>query len=215
MLERVVARTRQARHLDDVIIATTNQPEDEAIISVAEVLGVPIFRGSESDVLDRYYHVATQHDVETVVRINADCPLIDPDVIDRVITAFREYKVDYASTSISRTYPLGIGAEVMTYPALRKAWRQAKESYERTHVTPYIYHNPERFKLLSVTLERGDYSHHRWTVDTQNDLDFVREVYARLSDEYASWTKVLALLEKERELIKINQHIEQKDLREG
>lgn len=216
MLEHVVARTERAETLDEIVVATTTEPEDEAIVSVAGELEVPVFRGRQQDVLDRYYHAARKYDADVIVRITSDCPLTDPSITDRAVRAFKEHAPDYASTSLEqRVYPRGIGAEVMTFEALQEAWEQADESYERSHVTAYIYQHPERFQLLRVPSQHGDYSHHRWTVDTPDDLAFVRAVYRRLNDSFASWTEVLEVVEGEVELMKINESVQQKKLEEG
>ena len=215
MLGHVVTRTQQAEMIDQIVVATTTKPDDEAIVSTASELGVPAFRGSEPDVLDRYYRAAKQYEVGTVVRITADCPLTDPDVTDRALRTFKKQKPDYASTHLKRrTYPRGVGAEVMTFEALKEAWEKADESYEREHVTPYIYQHPDQFQLYHISSSHGDYSHLRFTVDTSHDLAFVRGVHNRLDNEFASWVEVIDLLEKNPNMIKINQHVEQKKLRE-
>ena len=216
MLEHAVRRTQKADTVDRVVVATTTESEDDAIVSHAGAMGVSTFRGSESDVLDRYYRAAKEYDVDTVVRITSDCPLTDPGVTDRAVRTFEKHKPDYASTSLKeRTYPRGIGAEVMTFEALERAWKQADKSYERAHVTPYMYQHPEQFHLVKVTSEHGDHSRHRWTVDTPDDLAFVRAVFERLDDPFASWTEVLQVLEAEPEFMRINQHVQQKQLEEG
>ena len=216
MLEHVISRTARANTLDEIVVATTTEPDDEAILSVAGKLEVPVFRGSEQDVLDRYYQAAREYNASVVVRITSDCPLTDPAVTDRAVQTFKEHAPDYASTSLKhRVYPRGIGAEVMTFEALQEAWEQAEKSYERSHVTPYIYQHPEQFQLLHVPSGHGDYSHHRWTVDTPDDLAFVRAVYKSLDDPSASWTKVLEVVERESELLHINRDVEQKPLEEG
>lgn len=215
MLALVVLRAQRAELLDKVVVATTVNPADEAVVTECGRLGVEVFRGEEEDVVDRYYRAAKAQHAKTVVRITSDCPLIDHGIVDKVIRAFQEEGTDYASNSLKRTYPRGLDAEVMTMAALEKAWKEAGKLYERVHVTPYIYLNPGLFKLLSVTCE-SDYSHYRWTVDTQEDLDFVQAVYARfVNNDSFTWRDVLALLEKEPELAALNRHIRQKNLEEG
>jgi len=149
------------------------------------------------------------------VRITSDCPLIDPAIIDRVIGAFLSKRPDYASNVVERNYPMGLDVEVMTMQALTKAWREADKPYERTHVTPYIYQNPSLFRLLHVTGD-ADYSHYRWTVDTPEDLAFVRTIYERFGNSNSiRWQEVVGLLDSEPELADINRHIRQKSLMEG
>jgi spore coat polysaccharide biosynthesis protein SpsF len=155
-----------------------------------------------------------------VVRITSDCPLIDPEVIDKTVAAFLEAKPDYASNALDRTYPRGLDTEVMSFTALSRAWQEARKPYEREHVTPYIYEHPDKFKLLSVT-GAADFSSHRWTVDTAEDLEFVRTIYARFkaNPEFAgcefSGRDVLDLLELEPELAEINRSVMQKALHEN
>jgi len=214
MLWYVIERTRAAKTLDDVIVATTTEPADDIIVAFCRQHGVSCFRGSETDVLDRYYHAACQHDVRIVVRITSDCPLIDPGIVDKTVRAFLAEQADYASNSLVRTYPRGLDTEVMTAGALETAWREAQQPYQRSHVTPYIYENPEWFRILSVTGEE-DYSAYRWTVDTPEDLELVRAIYARFESKEFLFSDVLRLMEREPELAEINRSIAQKALHEG
>lgn len=210
MLAKVVARLRRACLINEVGIATTDLAVDDAIVSECRKRSVPVSRGDEKDVLDRYFRAAQLSKAEIVVRITADCPLIDPEITDKTIAAFLEARPDYASNVMKRTYPRGLDTEVISFSALERAWRQAQKPYEREHVTPYIYEHPEDFKLLSVTGEQ-DYSSHRWTVDTPEDLEFIRVVYSRFAGDTAfSWRDVLGLLEREPEIVELNRFIEQK-----
>jgi spore coat polysaccharide biosynthesis protein SpsF len=210
MLARVVRRTATADGLDDVVVATTSNPADDAVVQTCIQNGWHYFRGSENDVLDRYYHAAEKFLAEIVIRVTADCPLIDPGVINRVMQAFFQAKPDYASNTLKRTYPRGLDVEVMTSKCLTRAWREAIEPWQRAHVTPYIYNNSKGFHILSVTGE-SDYSCHRWTVDTPDDLAFVNAVYARLSDpEDFSWNDVVSILSREPELAEMNRGVAQK-----
>jgi spore coat polysaccharide biosynthesis protein SpsF len=215
MLERVVSRTERAKLLDKVVVATTTEQADDLIDSLCRKRDWPCFRGSQNDVLDRYYQASLAHQVEVVVRITADCPLIDPGVIDQVVSAFLEEKPDYASNTLERTYPRGQDTEVMTQSALGRAWRDAREFYQREHVTPYIYQDPSSFRLLSVASE-VDYSHYRWTVDTPEDLSFVRAVYDRMGTrENFTFRDVLTLLMREPALVEVNRYVRQKSLTES
>lgn len=208
MLVRVVNRVNRSKRLDKAVVATTNDTRDDAIVEICKERDWPYFRGDEYDVLDRCYQAAKTYDSETVVRITADCALIDPEIIDRVVEAFLEKGTDYASNTLTRTYPIGLDVEVMTFDALSRAWHEAGEPYERMHCTPYIYQNPERFRLLNVAAEK-DYSSYRWVVDTAEDLEFVRAVYSRLGNSDAfGWGDVLRLLSKEPELMEINRRVE-------
>lgn len=215
MLARVVRRTQKATLLDQVTVATTTEPSDDAIVTECANLGVPTFRGDEQDVLDRYYQAALTHNADVVVRITSDCPFIDPILIDQAIHSFCSEMPDYASNGLARTYPRGTVPEVIKMDALRQAWREAKEPYQRVHVTPYFYQNPDAFRLLPVTgdADCGDY---RWSVDTPEDLEFARAVYARLgNNDSFSWLDMLTLLNEQPNLMNINRHIKQKTLEEG
>jgi spore coat polysaccharide biosynthesis protein SpsF len=215
MLARVMRRTRRAVSLDEVVVATTVERADEALVAECVRLAVPVFRGDEQDVLDRYYQAARAHRAEAIVRITSDCPLIEPEVIDKVVHAFLDARPDYGSNTLERTYPRGLDTEIMTLTALELAWHRATESYQRVHVTPYLYQNPDQFTLLSVTNDK-DYSRYRWTVDTPEDLAFVRQVYCRLgNDDAIRWTDILDLLAREPELAELNRAAQQKALHEG
>ncbi len=214
MLARVVRRARRSRLVDEVAVATTTEPEDIAIVEECRSLGVRYFRGSEQDVLDRYYRAAREFSADAVVRITSDCPLIDPEIIDLVVRAFLDNEPDYASNTLVGTYPRGLDVEVFSMKALERARAEASMDYQRIHVTPYLYQNPGIFRLLSVTGDE-DYSRYRWTVDTQEDLDLVRTIYGMISkDDDFSWRDVLALMKREPALAEINRHIRQKSLEE-
>ncbi len=215
MLARVVRRTVRAKLVDEVVVATSTNSADDPVAQQCRQLGVACFRGSEDDVLDRYYHAAIAHRADVVVRVTSDCPLIDPEVSDRVIRAFLDMEPDYASNTLHRTYPRGLDTEVMTAAALERAWREATEEYQRIHVTPYLYQHPEQFILLPV-IGREDLSANRWCVDTLEDLELLRAIYARLGPEDCfSWADVYRLLTEEPSLSELNCGIRQKHLVEG
>lgn len=212
VLARGLNRLRCARLIDEVLVATTDRAADDPIVAECRKYAVAVARGDQNDVLDRYFRAAQLAKAEVVVRITSDCPLIDPEVTDQTIAAFLEASPDYASNALTRTYPRGLDTEVMSSAALARAWQSAQKPYEREHVTPYIYEHPAEFKVLSVTGD-ADHSSHRWTVDTPEDLEFVRAVYARLKDGPTfSWRDVLALLEREPELADLNRSVVQKAL---
>ena len=215
MLSRVAERVSRACSVHEVIVATTPLLQDDAIVQECRRWPVPVFRGSEEDVLDRYLRAARWTNADVVVRITSDCPLIDPEIVDKTVHAFLSQRPDYASNVIRRTYPRGLDTEVMMTEALERAWHGAGQVHHREHVTPYIYEHPEEFMLLSVCGE-ADYSEHRWTVDTAHDLEFVRAIYARFGHaEHFSWRDVLKLLEQEPELLEINRGVQQKALHVG
>lgn len=214
MLARVVHRSRRATTLDEVVIATTTESRDEAIVRLCASRGWACFCGSEKDVLDRYYQAATNYHADVVVRITSDCPFIDPEMIDWVVGTFLDEEPDYAGNTLLRVYPRGVVPEVMTIAALAQAWREASAAYQRIHVTPYIYQNPDLFRLLAVKGET-DYGDYRWTVDTPDDLEFARAVYTCLDNKDTfGWLDVLQVLTQKPELMELNRHIKQKPLEE-
>jgi spore coat polysaccharide biosynthesis protein SpsF len=215
VLARVVQRTRRAKLVDQLVVATSLLPADDAIARECEGLSVACFRGDEADVLERYYRAAQQFAAEVVVRITADCPLIDPELIDATIAGFLKERPDYATNSLVVTYPRGLDVEVFTDNALAEAWRSAKAEYERVHVTPYLYEDRGRFRVLSLTAD-ADYSEYRWTLDTADDLELIREVYRHFAPNGSmGWREVLKLMKSRPQLADVNAHVMQKGLREG
>ena len=214
VLGRVVHRLERSREIDDLVVATTAEPADEAIVRACEGLHVRCFRGSEHDVLDRYYQAAHFYSADAVVRVTSDCPVIDPELVDETVRKFREERADYASNVFPRTYPRGLDAEVFTIAALDRAWNEAREPHQREHVTPYLYEHPHIFRLASVS-GGVDHSGYRWTLDTREDLELLRAIYSRFDgrDDF-SWQEVLHLMEREPELAELNSQVLQKSVHE-
>jgi spore coat polysaccharide biosynthesis protein SpsF len=212
VLARVVRRLKRSSEIDKMVVATTRQPADDMIAEACESLQVPCFRGAEHDVLDRYYQAAHSYSASAVVRITADCPLIGPQLVDETIRVLREERADYASNLFPRTYPRGLDAEVFTAAALDRAWNEAREPYQREHVTPYLYQHPETFRLAAV---RGglDYSRYRWTLDTLEDLKLLRTIYSLFDgrDDF-SWQEVLHVIERKPNLRELNSQVLQKSV---
>jgi spore coat polysaccharide biosynthesis protein SpsF (cytidylyltransferase family) len=210
VLVRVVERTRRAKMLDGIMVATTDLPADDGIAVTCAQRGWACFRGSEKDVLDRYYQAAHACGAGAVVRITSDCPLIDTEIVDLIVGTFLGRQVDYASNDFPPTYPRGLDAEVFTMAALTRAWDKAKEAYQREHVTPFMYEHPDLFSVASVRA-KSDYSGYRWTLDTPEDLQLIREIYRRFGnrDDFG-WREVLSLMQREPELATINAHAVQK-----
>lgn len=215
MLDRVLQRVRGARSVDATVVATTSQSQDDAIVEFCRMNECDFFRGSEDDVLDRYRMAAREFEADVVVRITSDCPLMDPAVIDKTVTAFLDAQppIDYAANTLEpRTFPRGLDVEVMSRSALGKAWKEDKDPVSREHVTPYIYRHPESFALYRVQNDR-DVSRFRWTVDTPEDLAFMEEVYQSFDDDDFGQSEVLSLLEKRPELTRINAGVQQKSIK--
>jgi spore coat polysaccharide biosynthesis protein SpsF len=215
MLARVVKRVSRAATLNKVVIATSTEPGDQVIADFCDAHSVAVFRGSELDVLDRYYQAARAHAADVIVRITSDCPLIEPRVLDRVVSEFQNSRPDYASNTLVRTYPRGLDVEVVSITGLERAWHEACKPYQRVHVMPYFYENPTLFRCLNVSSEQN-YGEYRWTVDTPEDLAFVRSVYEQFENrDYFSWRDVIAMLEKHPELVALNRDVQQKSLQDG
>ncbi len=215
LLAHVVERARAAAAPERVLVATSTRPEDEAVAAEALRCGAQVFRGSELDVLERFAGAAAAADAAHVVRLTADCPLLDPALLDEVVRAHLAQGADYTSNGLQPGYPRGLDVEVCTRAALEQAAAEAAAPHERAHVTAFIYARPERFRLHSVRCD-GDHSALRWTVDTPEDLAFVRAVHARLGPRPPTgWRAVLELLAREPALAEINRGVRQKELREG
>jgi spore coat polysaccharide biosynthesis protein SpsF len=232
MLERVVDRTGYSKWVDRVVVATSVDPSDNPIEALCAGRGYSSYRGSTGDVLDRYYQAARMYQADVVVRITADCPLIDAGVIDQTIEAFFDNRVleqnlderldasrypwDFAANRLpppwKRTYPIGLDTEVCTFQALERAWKEAREPHQREHVMPYLYEQAGRFRVLQIDHD-PDYGALRWTVDTAEDLELVRRIYEHFGgrDEF-SWKEVLAIFQDHPELQTINAGVKHKSV---
>jgi spore coat polysaccharide biosynthesis protein SpsF len=178
LLSYLIERLRFCRFSGKIILATTTNEEDNAIALLAKREKLAVYRGSENDVLDRYYKTAKEFRVDHVIRITSDCPLLDPRVTDLVVSHYLEGKYDYVSNVLARRYPDGLDTEVFSFQALEKTWQEAKLPSEREHVTPYIYKHPELFRLSGVRKNGKDLSWMRWTVDTAEDFEFVSKIFS-------------------------------------
>jgi len=211
LLQRLVQRVRAATKPFELIVATTTSPDDDPIRELCAEIQVKCFSGHATDLLDRHYRAALAEQADTVVKIPSDCPLIDPAVIDRVLSFYEENRAhyDYVSNLHPATYPDGQDVEVMSMAALETAWRGATQAYEREHTTPFLWDNPERFRIGNVAWETGlDYSMtHRWTIDYIADYLFIESVYDELwsaARPLFSLQDVLSLLAARPDLAAIN-----------
>lgn len=215
LLEYQIERLRRVKSADEIIIATTTNDTDLPLVQLCECLRIPYFRGSEEDVLSRYYGAASEHNLDIIVRVTSDCPLIDPLVIDKVIGFYLEHRsrYDYISNSLKRSYPRGMDTEVFSFVVLEEAYLEAQAQPAREHVTPFLYQHPERYRLGNVALEK-DESVQRWTVDTREDFELIRRILEALYPVNPEFTleDILALLLKYPEWLGINAHVEQKKL---
>ncbi len=208
-LEFMIARVRRAALLDDVCVATTENTTDDPIVELCQRLEVPVYRGDEDDVLGRITKAAQSFGASAVVRLTADCPMIDPTLIDETIHAFQNGSYDYASNGHVRSYPDGMDVEVMTLAALTRATLEAEHPFLREHVTPYIrdshpQYGSGKFNIKNVVFG-ADFSSIRWTLDTPEDLLIIRKLCARLPEGF-SWLQALAMAITEPELLNFNPH---------
>jgi spore coat polysaccharide biosynthesis protein SpsF len=195
VLTRVVNRVRQS-DVDTVVVATTDNERDNVIAGLCNQHDHKwdFYRGSEEDVLDRYYQTALTYHADVIVRITADCPLIEPEIINRCVEKFVSLypDVDYVSTLLPRTYPRGLDVEVISFETLKKQWEST--TLWREHVTLNIRKNPDSYRIGNIS-SPTDYSYMRWTVDTPEDLEFVRKIYDFFGNFEFSWNDVLHLLD--------------------
>jgi spore coat polysaccharide biosynthesis protein SpsF len=179
MLHYVLSRAGQASTLSLLAVATSDQATDNVIVDFCQTNHVPCVRGNRDDVLDRYYHAAKYFQADAVVRLTADCPLLDPAIIDKVVETFVAQRFDYVSNTVEPTYPDGLDTEVVTWKALERSWHEAYLPSEREHVSPYIIKNPGLFRIGSVK-HNQNLSYLRWTVDQWEDLELIRQIYRHL-----------------------------------
>ena len=204
LLAYVVGRAARARRVDALVVATSRSSADDAIAAWCDREQVRCFRGSEHDVLDRYHEAAEAFGFDVIVRLTADCPLLDAAVVDHVVDEYHSGEWDYVSNTLTPTYPDGLDTEVVRREALHRAWRDAVLPSEREHVMPYIWKRPDLFRLKNVT-RAPDLSHLRWTVDTPEDLLFVRGVYEHFQFALDFDTDaVLSLIEATPHLLEVN-----------
>ena len=201
-----IKQIKNSNLIDHLVVATTELKEDDELVNYVKKINVPIFRGSTNDVLDRYYQCAKKFSFSIIIRITSDCPLIDPTIVDEIISNFINNKnsFDYASNvHPQRTFPHGPDIEIFTFEALQTAWKEAKKSSEREHVTPYIYNN-QKFKLFNHT-SKNDLSNFRWTVDYLEDLELVRQIISRIQARPILIKDIITLMSENPKLKKINQ----------
>jgi spore coat polysaccharide biosynthesis protein SpsF len=256
MLAHVVERARRARCVDGVVVATTTDPQDTDIETFCQTRGYPVYRGSMLDVLDRYYQAARIFEAQAVVRLTADCPVIDPGIIDQVVgVLFGDEQVgldagkpassmpagepsfayDFVANRLPppwpRTYPIGLDTEACTLQALARAWQEADRPEQREHVMPYFYEgfpanaldsaSAQSRLVIDHTTMHGfrvallnhapDCGHFRWTVDTPQDLELLRQIFARFNGrQFFPWSEILQLFEREPALARINANVRPK-----
>lgn len=205
MLRWLLDRLISVNLIDEIVVATTLSAEDDVLVDWLSKNNIEYFRGSDGDVLERFYECAKKHNSDIVVRITADDPLKDPGIIAQAIEMVVQHsEVDYCSNSITPSYPEGLDIEVFRFSALEKSFHEARLLSEREHVTPYIWKNPKLFNTVSLTYDR-DLSHWRWTVDKPDDLQFVRAIYNEFIDQpLVPFTEIISFLERNPKIVDIN-----------
>ena len=205
MLWHVINRIKNIDS-DEIIIATTTRDMDDVIVKIGEDFGVKIFRGKTDDVLDRFYQAAKKYAVDVIIRITADCPLIDANESNKVLKEFMKGDYDYISND-SETYPNGLDTECFSFKALEDSWNESRLKSDREHVTSYIWKNPKKFRISVVNNNsKSKLDDMKWSVDNKEDFNFVKTIYSKLYDYDNDFTMndVLKLLAKEPKLKNIN-----------
>jgi spore coat polysaccharide biosynthesis protein SpsF len=216
VMGHVIDRMKQCKELDEIIIATTESPQDDIIIEEAKRHGVKWFRGSEDNVLSRYYYAAVENNLDVIARVTSDCPLIDPFVTDKIIRCYIDNDYDLVTNAGAdlkkRTFPRGLDVEVFSINSLSNAFKNAVESYQREHVTPYLYENCEKIFYYKNDI---DYSKYRWTLDTDDDLKLIEAVYAYLYNGQHNFylNDIISLMEGHPEIAQINADVKQKSIK--
>ncbi len=214
MLALQMARLKHVKNVTEWVLATSTDPSDDILNQFATKSGLSLFRGELLDVLHRYHTCATIHNADAIVRVTADCPVIDPDVCSSVLNLFLNTpEIDYTSNTLNRTFPRGLDIEVFTMSALKRAYENAHKPEEREHVTLHMYTNPKLFKLNNYAGD-SDYSQLRLTVDTQEDFELISTIYDNLYSKKPNFllNDILTLFAKHPDLPMRNQHVQQKSL---
>jgi glutamate-1-semialdehyde 2,1-aminomutase len=206
MIGLMLNRLSRSKRLNEVVLATSTDARNDALCSYVGRAGHSVFRGSESDVLDRYYRAALAAGARVVVRLTGDCPLIDPEIVDSVVDTFFQQEVDYASNTITPTFPDGLDAEVFSFEALEAAWQNAREPFDREHVTPFLKRE-SRFTRASVVGDT-DLSTLRWTVDEPEDFAVIQRVFDYFHPRHDfGWREVIGLQNEHPDWFMDNRHI--------
>lgn len=211
LLVRMHERVAASKTQKEIVVATTTDEIDNEVVELCKKNNIKYFRGHPEDLLDRHYKAALHYSAGVVVKIPSDCPLICPDVIDRVLKFYidNESRFDFVSNLHPATYPDGNDVEIIPMNILETAWKEAKQNYEREHTTPFIWERPDRFRIGNIEWETGlDFSmNHRFTIDYKEDYDFIKAIYDELYDGKKIFTlcDIMKMLERNPELKKINE----------
>ena len=207
----VIKQLQNCKLIDKIIVATTTLEADTQIVNFSKDLGIDCFRGSSNNVLDRYYQCAKEHSVLTIVRIPSDKPLIDPEIVDNIVSVFRNNSYDYITNFLSNpTFPSGTEVEVFSINALKKAWEKAKLPSEKEHVTPYFVNHEDEFKITHIE-NSEDLSDLRWAVDRIEDLKLVRKIVSKIKKRPIIMKDIIDLFAREPDLVEINKNVNGKE----
>ena len=212
MLDCVINQLKNSKQTKNLVIATTEQKEDDVIVELVKRRKIKYFRGSKKDVLDRYYQCAKKFGFSEIIRITSDNPLIDYEIVDTVVEHFKSNNYDYITidrpqiSTFHQTYPWGYNVEVFTFSALENAWKNTKLTSEREHVTPYFYKNKEIFRQTSIE-NSEDLSRFNCTVNTKYDLELIQKIYSNIKKRPILLSDVIKLFKANPELVKINTHV--------
>jgi spore coat polysaccharide biosynthesis protein SpsF (cytidylyltransferase family) len=206
ILDYVITQLQAAKKIEKILVATTNLTEDDIICDHLSLLNIDCCRGSSEDVLDRYYQCAKKYSINTIVRITADNPLIDPNVVDMIVDEYRHSKCDLATNTMDRTFPYGTEVEVFSFEVLEKAWKNAKKPSEREHVTPFIRDPQNEFSLVNI-YNKQDFSHLRYTVDRIEDLKLVIEIAKNIPSRPILTRDIVELYKNRPEIFEINKNV--------
>lgn len=218
LLEYQIERLRLIRNVDEIVVATTVNETDQPVVELCQKLGVSVFRGPEDDVLTRFYEAAMKYQGDTIIRVTADCPLIDPQVSEQTIQFYLDHQseYDYISNTRKLTFPRGLDTEVFNYNILKEAFMEATLPEDREHVTLFMYRQQERYRIGNVA-HYEDLSKHRWTVDTQEDFNLISLIIESLYPGKSDFkmADVVALLQEHPDWSRINANVEQKKIKQN
>jgi len=204
VLDYVINQVKYSKKIEKIVVATTNLIEDDSICKNSNLQKIEYFRGSSEDVLDRFYHCAKKYSAKTIVRITADNPLIDPNIIDRIIEEYE--KCDFITNTLERTFPYGTEVEVFSFSSLEKAWKDAKKPSEREHVTPFIRDPKNKFILKNFKNEKN-ISQLRYTIDKKEDLQLVKEIVKNISIRPILLEDIINLQKEKPKIFEINKNV--------
>lgn len=213
VLEHVISRVKESKRITNIVVATTINAEDDSVVDIAEKVNTEVYRGSEKNVLERFYFAVKEEQPDYIVRITSDCPCIDPNILDELIEFHLVNGYDYSSNAINRTFPHGLDAEIFSYEMLKTAFVNAKATFELEHVTPYFYlTNAANYKVGSFENEI-DYSNVRITLDTNEDYLLLAAVFDYFKEKKSFlFSDIIALFNKKPWLYKVNENVEQKQI---